>query len=157
MKISKVISGGQSGGDYAGLLAARDCGIETGGTAPKGYRIEGGTNPDLKNFGLVEHESWAYPPRTEENVINSDITIIFGNDMSPGCKLTKKLCAKHKKNVLLVRDYTKEEFFNAYRALSEQYGDNLTINIAGNREGSNPGITRKTRTFLDRFFTYMNK
>lgn len=39
--IKKVISGGQTGADQAGLLAARVCGVDVGGTAPKGYQDTG--------------------------------------------------------------------------------------------------------------------
>jgi len=79
----KVISGGQTGADFAGLMAAKNCGIPTGGTAPKGYRIcnpdgSDGENPDLKQFGLIEHESLEYKPRAIKNVQDSDETIWFG-------------------------------------------------------------------------------
>lgn len=40
MGLASVISGGQTGADFGALLAARDCGIETGGWAPKGWLRE---------------------------------------------------------------------------------------------------------------------
>ena len=156
-KTTKVISGGQTGGDRGGLDAAKDCHIETGGTAPKGYRIDGGYDLSLRDYGLVEHHLREYPPRTECNVKDSDVTIIFGDDMSPGCKLTKRLCRKHGKNFLLVRDFSKAEFLNAFKALNEQFKDNIVINIAGNRESSKPGIENKTRMFLVVLFTMLEK
>jgi len=87
--VKKVISGGQWGADVAGLAAAHDLGIETGGTAPKGFRTIYGSNPKLQALGLVEHESWEYKPRTWDNVKNSDGTIRFAyNFDSPGEQCT---------------------------------------------------------------------
>ena len=74
--INKIISGGQTGADIGGLLAAKELNIPTGGTAPKGYRTELGSNFDLCDiFNLSEHSSDKYPPRTAANVKNSDGTV----------------------------------------------------------------------------------
>ena len=52
--VRKCISGGQTGADFAGLEAARICGILTVGTAPKGFRTLDGSNPDLGSvYGLI--------------------------------------------------------------------------------------------------------
>ena len=45
--IKKIISGGQSGADLAGLKAAIKLGIETGGFIPKNYRTENGSDYTL--------------------------------------------------------------------------------------------------------------
>ena len=64
LKLKKVISGGQTGVDRAGLVAASLSKLETGGTAPQGYRTLDGEDYDLRDiFGLTEHWSSAYPPR----------------------------------------------------------------------------------------------
>ena len=87
--IEKVISGGQIGADWAGLVAARALGIKTGGTCPKGWRTLRGARPRLAEFGVVEHESWQYVPRTRENARNSDGTMRFAyNWGSPGERAT---------------------------------------------------------------------
>lgn len=87
--ITRVISGGQIGADIAGLRAADACGVETGGTAPKGWRTLHGPNPGLKNYGLVQDGSPYYPPRTRKNVRDSDGTIRFAiNFNSPGERAT---------------------------------------------------------------------
>ena len=52
--ITKVISGGQTGADRAGLFAARKFAIETGGYAPRGWLTESGTAPWLADYGLTE-------------------------------------------------------------------------------------------------------
>ena len=84
--------------DSGGLMAAYDVGIPTGGIAPKGYRTKYGNNLKLKSLGLVEHDSWEYAPRTEENVKNSDGTIRLAyNFMSAGELCTLRYIKKHKK------------------------------------------------------------
>lgn len=93
LKLRKIISGGQTGADYAGLVAGRQLGLETGGTAPKGWRIQNydgteGSNPSLIDFNLIEHSSRDYPPRTKQNVTDADGTLWVGYDKSPGGKLT---------------------------------------------------------------------
>ena len=74
--ITKVISGGQTGADIAGLIAAKMYGIETGGTAPKNYKTENGSNLDLKDiYNLVDKGGYKY--RTIKNICDSDGTIVF--------------------------------------------------------------------------------
>ena len=81
MQITKIIAGGESGADTGGLRAARDMDVLTGGTAPRGWRIclpdgSDGSDPELgTKFGLVEHDSYDYPPRTRQNVTDSDGTV----------------------------------------------------------------------------------
>ena len=41
----KIVSGGQTGADRGGLLAAMDLGLDWGGWAPKGWRSEDCTIP----------------------------------------------------------------------------------------------------------------
>jgi len=86
LPLIRIISGGQTGADQAGLEA---------GWAPKGFRTESGLNLKLRDtYNLAEHASWEYPPRTELNVIQSDTTLIFGRSDSPGTKFTKNFCLK---------------------------------------------------------------
>lgn len=97
--LRKVISGGQDGVDRGALEAACLFPIEIGGTAPKGYRTVRGSDETLKTrFGLTEHSSPNYPPRTECNVVNSDGTLIIASNVhSRGTALTIKLLKKHNK------------------------------------------------------------
>lgn len=133
--LSKVISGGQCGIDQAGLFVASEFGLLTGGMAPKGWRTWYGPAPMLGTlYGLEEHHSSEYPPRTEENVKNSDATIIMGkNPASGGSALTAQLCRKHKKPHLIIQlphnqdDVEKAQYFLQSHAVS-------ILNIAGNRD-----------------------
>lgn len=53
--LRKVISGGQTGADRAGLEVAHKLGLETGGWAPSGYVTSLGRDRSLgTKFGLKE-------------------------------------------------------------------------------------------------------
>ena len=92
MYLKMVISGGQTGADEAGLEAAFQAGIETGGIAPKTYRTVDGSNYDLRDkYGLLEDSSYNYPPRTQKNVKLADATVRLAHNFnSRGEKLTYK-------------------------------------------------------------------
>lgn len=100
MKI-KIISGGQTGIDRLALEVARQEGLPTGGNAPRYYMTDAGPDSSLKAFGLKETLSWEYPPRTKQNVFDSDGTILFGDMESRGCQLTIKICKSMKKPYLI--------------------------------------------------------
>lgn len=95
--LRQVISGGQTGADLGGLLAAKSRGIRTGGTMPKGFLNENGYQTHFATmYGMVAHESPRYPPRTEANVLNSHGTIqIAGIWKSPGELCTTSLLRRY--------------------------------------------------------------
>lgn len=131
MQLKKIISGGQTGADEAGLKAAKDLGFETGGTAPKGWRIQNydgteGSNPGLADYGLVEHESREYPPRTKQNVADSDATVWFGYEGSGGAKLT--ISTARRLHKLLIVNPTAKELRRWLEA-----NPIAVLNVAGNR------------------------
>lgn len=88
----KVISGGQTGIDQLGLRVASELGIQTGGTAPKGFRTEIGPDPSLRKYGLVEDGTPNYTSRTSKNIVDADATVIFGDINSPGSRVTIRAC-----------------------------------------------------------------
>lgn len=141
MKLKKIISGGQDGADRAGLEIAKELGYETGGTMPKGCRTAKGSDPSLKDFGLVEHSSPYYPPRTIENVKNADGTVWFGRKNSPGGIETFRAIAHFEKPwIANPTPQTLREFLDEY--------DIETLNVAGNRETTNPGIGERVKDTL---------
>jgi len=95
----KVISGGQTGADQAGLAAAKSVGFQTGGIAPKHYRTLEGSNYDLRDlYNLEESNEYNYKYRTEDNVKNSSATIRLAfNFNSSGEKCTLAAIKKHNK------------------------------------------------------------
>lgn len=75
--LTRVISGGQTGVDQAGISAAKFTNYLTGGMAPKGWLTEDGPAPWLEEFGLSQSAVISYKSRTHANVVNSDATVIF--------------------------------------------------------------------------------
>ena len=76
IKISKIISGGQTGADRAAMDFALENKIEIGGFVPKNRLAEDGRISE-KYLNLVETETEDYAERTELNVKNSDATLLF--------------------------------------------------------------------------------
>ncbi len=73
--LRKIISGGQTGADIAGLDVAIKHEIPHGGAIPKGILTEAGSLPE--KYNLQEMATNSYPKRTEKNVVDSDGTVIF--------------------------------------------------------------------------------
>lgn len=136
----KVISGGQTGADEAGIRAAHACGLQTGGWLPKGCRTLDGPRPDLlTKYGMMEHTSDSYPPRTEANVKESDGTIRFARTFSSaGEKCTLKAIKWFNRPYL---DIDIENPLDKQEVLSWLIKHDIKIlNIAGNSEQTAPGI-----------------
>lgn len=155
--VSKIISGGQTGADRGGLLAGRELGIQTGGTAPKGWRTEKGADHTLESFGLTQSTLADYSVRTRRNVENSDLTIIVSSDVkSPGTKVTIDACYKLNKPFVVIEPSLEinpegningvEQIKNAILDAARNYP--ICINIAGNRESKSPGIEQITKELL---------
>ena len=62
--LNKIISGGQTGADVAGLDVAIKHGVLHGGAIPKGRLTEAGVLPD--KYNLQEMTSKSYPKRTKK-------------------------------------------------------------------------------------------
>lgn len=147
-----IRSGGQTGADFGGLLAAEKFGIPTGGWIPKGFLTEEGSKPELgTRFGLIETGSDKYPVRTRANVKMADGTIRFArNFASPG-----EICTLN-----AIKDFRKPYFDvdlknpPAVEAVVEWIRNNdiEILNVAGNRESSVPGICKFTTNFLCEVF-----
>jgi len=88
--LRRIISGGQTGADRAGLDFAIHVGLEHGGYVPKGRKAEDGKIAE--RYNLVELSTTSYPARTKRNIEESDGTVIFSLErlLSGGTKLTWK-------------------------------------------------------------------
>jgi len=154
--LTKIISGGQTGADQGALAAAKELGIPTGGTAPKGYRTDTGNNFDLcLTYGLSASPHRDYGPRTKENVISSDGTLLFGSRsllISTGTRLTERICFAHNKPNIHIHWLSGEILANhdeIPQFLNWLRNNNIQVlNVAGNRERTNPGIFQATKDFL---------
>lgn len=85
-RVTKIISGAQIGADIAGLRAGKRLKLETGGWIPRGFKTKDGPRPEYASeYGIQEHDSPRYPPRTYRNVQDADGTVRFAYDFSsPG-------------------------------------------------------------------------
>lgn len=146
--ITRVISGGQTGADQGGLRAARSAGILTGGTMPRGFRTLDGPRPDLAElYGMVEHTSPEYPPRTADNVKNSDATLRFAEDFETAGEIcTLKAIKRFKKEHFDIDIYAQP----AHQALANWLYDRkiAVLNVAGNSEKNSPGISDFVAEYL---------
>jgi hypothetical protein len=143
--IRRIVSGGQTGVDRGALDAALQLNIEHGGWCPRGRLAEDGVIPRV--YRLTETESDTYPVRTERNVIDSDGTLILYRDrMVGGTQLTRRMAAKHRKPCCPVDLEQSPDFDEVRRWLVD--ADIRTLNIAGPRESSSPGIGDAARDYL---------
>lgn len=97
--LKKILSGMQTGSDFGGIKAAKILGLETGGWMPKGFMNLTGKHPEYAElYGVKEHESPTYPPRTFLNVKESDATVRFAYDFSTaGERCTLNAIQQYKK------------------------------------------------------------
>jgi len=136
-----IISGGQTGADRTALEVAHELGLKTGGVVPKGWRTESGPDPSLARFGCTQHSSADYPPRTRQNILDSDGTVWFGKTTSRGFLRTEKE-AKSAHKPFLVNPDTKELMtWLRSRRIN-------VLNVAGNTLSENPNIATQVRAFL---------
>lgn len=153
--VTKIISGGQSGADLAGLITAKKLGLETGGWTPKNFKTEDGPKPELGLiYGLKCLKSEKYPDRTKKNVDDSDGTLIFRLKSSPGSDLTigyaqtgiwkygdkKSLNINETKHrpICIIDDLSNTK--NASKKILDfvVHNDIKILNVAGHRESSAP-------------------
>ena len=151
MHVEGIISGGQTGVDRAALDFALARGIPCGGWCPKGRRSEDGIIPE--KYPLKETSTTGYHVRTRKNIHSSDGTLIIVKDvaMDRGTKLTKELCAKLQKPCFIVSGVHAGEKEKFQEWLSNNHI--CTLNIAGCREGSQPGIYDFAMKILDSVFS----
>ena len=118
---------------------------------PKGWLTEAGPRPDVGVvYGLQEAETEAYPERTEQNVLASDGTVVFGDARSRGSMLTARLCGRHGKPCLIVPlDSDPVEAAGRLHAWISKHRLK-TLNVAGNRASQAPGIVAFVTTVLER-------
>lgn len=143
----KIVSGGQTGVDQAALDVALELDIVCGGWCPLGRRSEDGVID--ARYSLQETPTRDYPQRTEWNVRDSDATLILTHGKPDGgTALTRRLARAYKKPCKVI-DFQKSEFPEVVAAWLVEHGVQ-TLNVAGPRESSQPGIGAEARDFLKR-------
>jgi len=148
LPIRKIISGGQTGVDRAALDLGLSFSIPIGGWCPKGRLAEDGPIPLF--YPLQETPSSRFSQRTEWNVRDSDGTFVLTYD-SPtgGTALTIRL-AKHHHKPYLVLNLNQRSDATIVSSWLNQH-DIRTLNIAGPRESTSPGIYESAYAFLHTF------
>ena len=144
--IERIVSGGQTGVDRAALDAAIALGIPCGGWCPRGRKAEDGwIDP---RYPLRETPSSDYPERTEWNVRDSDGTLVLTRGRpSGGTALTIALARRHRRP-LLVLDLAQDPDPARLKEWAEARAVSV-LNVAGPREGQQPGIQDEARDFLE--------
>jgi hypothetical protein len=151
--LKKIISGGQTGADVAGLDAAIKHGIAHGGAIPKGRLTEDGVL--LEKYHLQEMSTKSYPKRTEKNVVDSDGTVIFTHGkLTGGSLLTQKKAIEHDKPLihLDIDKITVEEAAGLLKDFIQGNGI-LVLNVAGSRGSKDPEIYGKTFAVVETTLT----
>ncbi len=113
---------------------------------PEGFLTEAGPRPEFaETFGAVEMTGGGYPERTRANVRDSDATIWFGNPESPGGRTTLRACTGFGKPVYLVIEGQTQPADVVTWIEAEKF---RVLNVAGNRESTEPGIGELVERFL---------
>ena len=141
---ARIVSGGQTGVDRAALDVAIALGIQHGGWCPAGRLSEDGSIPS--RYQLDEMDATDYPARTEQNVVDSDATLIlYEGRLKGGTLLTRRICQRLDKPHLCLR-FDDSQAREVSRWLAELKPQ--TLNIAGPRESTSPGIFDRSMQFL---------
>lgn len=149
--LKRIISGGQTGADIAGVDAAIECGLPYGGTVPKGRKCENGVIP-LTYTEFVESISSDYIPRTKLNIRNSGGTAIFcrNKPLTSGSRMTYEIATQYGRPCIVF--YMDEQLGfigNEHYLATFISSKNITVlNVAGSRESKDPGIYEYTKDIV---------
>jgi hypothetical protein len=169
-KLTKIISGGQTGVDQVALRAAKDCGLAIGGWCPPGRSCESGVIPEefpLRETGQERSPDAPDVPRsqpTEWNVRDSDATLILQlgkasrslgvasnnaaaeNQPDRGTEWTMQCAARYERPLLIcdVDDPNAKEHIQQWLVLLPI----AILNVAGPSEATSPGIGDRVYALL---------
>lgn len=144
LRLTRIVSGGQSGVDRAALDFAIARGIPYGGWCPKGGRAEGFPDPPgvLARYpDLRETPSNDTRQRTEWNVRDSDATLVLTRSKanSPGTSVGIAAAQTFAKPYLIV-DIDAPDAPARICAWLGEHPDIRILSIGGPRESESPGI-----------------
>ena len=147
--VERIVSGGQTGVDRAALDVAIALGLPHGGWCPRSRKAEDGRIPE--RYPMTETSSGEYRVRTDRNVRDSDGTVVITvGDATGGSALTLDYATRRKRPVLHL-DVAAVPADAAAAKLNAWIAEHAvgTLNVAGPREGTTPGIYDLTRTLLE--------
>jgi hypothetical protein len=148
----KIISGGQTGADRAALDFSLKHGVPHGGWVPKERKTEDGTLPE--KYHLREMPTGQYSKRTEQNILDSDSTLIVSHGLlTGGSALTRELAKLHQKPWIHI-DLEATPSPKAASMIREWIKHNGTkvMNVAGARASKDPKIYQATMDLLEKVF-----
>jgi hypothetical protein len=101
----------------------------------------------------MECEEDGYPARTRRNVAHSDGTVLVGDYLRGGSRLTFEIANELNKPLFPIAypnaDTQPDMLVDEFRRWLELHEIGI-LNVAGNRESQSPGIAEFTRSFLVR-------
>jgi len=147
--LKKIISGGQTGADTAALDVAIKFKIDHGGWIPKGRRTEAGPLPG--KYQLKEMDTTDYRQRTEQNVRDSQGTVIFFRGKLTGGSRLTQVYAKIAGRPNCCIDLLTCNAFEAAMMLKSFIMENKIqiLNVAGPRLSHEPRIYTDVKTILE--------
>jgi hypothetical protein len=149
MAIIKIISGGQTGADQAALDAAIKLNIPHGGWIPKGRINESGPLPS--RYNLQEMDTHSYPKCTEQNVIDSDGTLIISHGkLTGGSDYTYQMAKRHAQPWIHI-DLDRTSELDASLQINSWISENSVrvLNVAGPRASEDDKIYDKTKDVVE--------
>ncbi|WED42762.1 putative molybdenum carrier protein [Legionella cardiaca] len=155
--IEKVVSGGQTGVDQAGLLIANEMGMTVGGWCPKGGMDENSESILKKYPSLKETTTENSDERTKLNIRDSDGTLIIvprwplSENIKDGTRLTIEEAERQKKPYLIISLDIKKDASVMIKAWVNEHNISV-LNIAGPRESNSPGIHAEACNFFRELF-----
>jgi Circularly permutated YpsA SLOG family len=150
--LKKIISGGQTGADQAALDVAIKLGIAHGGWIPRGRKTETGALD--ARYKLTEMEIPDYNKRTEQNVIESDGTLIISHGkLTGGSDYTREMALLHRRPWLHI-DLNKTSPFEGAEKIKSWLTENKIeiLNVAGPRASKDPAIYQATVDIMETVF-----
>lgn len=138
---SKIISGGQTGADIAGIDAAIAKGVEYGGTLPKGRTQELNKTVPAHYTKFVESTRKDYLTRTRLNVQNADGTVVFVYRILKGgsAKTVDFACVEGKPVLVLDMREPVQKQAQTLCVWAQRHTVQV-LNVAGSRASKEPTI-----------------
>jgi hypothetical protein len=147
--LKKIISGGQVGADQAALDAAIKCNFPHGGWIQRGRKTQNGILPE--KYHLKEMSVSGYKERIEQNVIESDATVIISHgDLSGGANYGRKMAKKHNRPCLHI-DLSKTPAFISSSEINTWIIENTIeiLNVTGSRASEDGDVYKDTVSIIE--------
>jgi hypothetical protein len=147
--IKKIVSGGQIGADQAALDVAIKLGLPHGGWIQKGRKTQSGILPE--KYRLKELPTAGYKQRIEQNVIDSDGTLIVSHgEPTGGAEYGREMADKHHRPRLQADLKENSTFVIASRINTWIFKNNIEVlNVTGSRVSEDSTIYKDTMDIVE--------